>query len=70
MAVPDGEALAGAYRSMLVIRGFEERIDRLFSQGRLRGSTHRGIGQEAVAVGAGQGLRAGDRVLSTYRGRS
>ena len=59
-----------AYRSMLTIRGFEERIERLFAQGRVRGSTHLGIGQEAVAVGARAGLRDGDLVFPTYRGHA
>jgi TPP-dependent pyruvate/acetoin dehydrogenase alpha subunit len=58
------------YRSMLAIRGFEEMLERLFSQGRIRGSTHLGIGQEAVAVGTRAGLRDGDLVLPTYRGHA
>lgn len=59
-----------AYGSMLRIRGFEERIERLFAQGRVRGSTHLGIGQEAVAVGTRAGLRDGDLVFPTYRGHA
>lgn len=58
------------YRSMLIIRGFEERIERLFARGRIRGSTHLGIGQEAVAVGTRAALREGDVVLPTYRGHA
>lgn len=39
------------YRRMLLIRKSEERIEELFSYGKLRGTTHGSRGQEAVAVG-------------------
>lgn len=55
---------------MLEIRGFEERAERLFADGEIRGSTHLGIGQEAVAVGARAALRDGDVVAPTYRGHA
>jgi TPP-dependent pyruvate/acetoin dehydrogenase alpha subunit len=70
MATTTGAALLTAYRSMLLIRGFEERVERLFAQGQIRGSTHLGIGQEAVAVGARSALRDGDLILPTYRGHA
>ena len=38
-------------KRMVEIRLAEERIQRLFSEGEVRGSTHLCIGQEAVAVG-------------------
>jgi acetoin:2,6-dichlorophenolindophenol oxidoreductase subunit alpha len=60
-------ALLTHYDQMLRLRRFEERIERLHAQGAIRGSTHLGIGQEAVAVGARAGLRAGDLVAPTYR---
>ncbi|MGH2744271.1 MAG: thiamine pyrophosphate-dependent enzyme [Thermoleophilaceae bacterium] len=53
---------------MLRIRQFEERVEELFSQGRLGGTTHPSVGQEAVAVGACAALRPGDYVVSTHRG--
>ena len=38
------------YRSMLLIRRFEERVLELFGQGLLHGTTHACIGQEAVCA--------------------
>jgi TPP-dependent pyruvate/acetoin dehydrogenase alpha subunit len=70
MSTTASGAVHAAYRGMYAIRGFEERLERLFAQGRIRGSTHLGIGQEAVAVGARAGLRDGDVVLPTYRGHA
>jgi len=57
-----------AYRRMLLIRAFEERIFHLFGQGCIRGTSHMCVGQEAVAVGACAGLRADDQVTSNHRG--
>jgi pyruvate dehydrogenase E1 component alpha subunit len=57
-------------RQMLDIRFCEERIQRLFEEGLVRGSTHLCIGQEAVSVGAAAAVEPerGDTVLCTYRG--
>lgn len=57
-------------RQMLEIRLCEERIQRLFEEGLVRGSTHLCIGQEAVSVGAAAAVEPerGDTVLCTYRG--
>ena len=43
--------LRAAFELALVIRTFEERLEKLFAGNLIRGSTHLGIGQEAVAVG-------------------
>jgi TPP-dependent pyruvate/acetoin dehydrogenase alpha subunit len=56
------------YRRMLVIRQFEDAIQRLFLDGQVYGTTHLYSGQEAVAVGVASCLRDGDRVAATYRG--
>jgi TPP-dependent pyruvate/acetoin dehydrogenase alpha subunit len=56
------------YRRMLVIRGFEDRVQSLFLRGEVYGTTHLYSGQEAVAVGFASVLRSGDRVACTYRG--
>jgi acetoin:2,6-dichlorophenolindophenol oxidoreductase subunit alpha len=58
----------GHLRAMMLIRGFENSIQTLFSQGLVRGTTHLANGQEAVAVGAAAGLQPQDFVLCTYRG--
>jgi pyruvate dehydrogenase E1 component alpha subunit len=62
------ERLPDAYRQMQVIRKFEEAIRSLFQQGRIRGSFHPCVGQEAVAVGACWPLRKDDYLTCTYRG--
>lgn len=53
---------------MLLIRRFEERLEKLFAGGELSGTTHVCIGQEAVAVGVNAALEAGDIVVSNHRG--
>ncbi len=55
-------------RRMLVIRGFEERVARLYREGLVPGFVHLSIGQEAAAVGACWTLRADDVITSTHRG--
>jgi pyruvate dehydrogenase E1 component alpha subunit len=57
-------------RLMHEIRVFEEECHRMFAQGIVRGSTHLGQGQEAVAVGACKALRASDTMSCTYRGHA
>lgn len=54
-------------REMLRIRRFEEKCIELYSLGKIRGFLHLYIGEEAVAVGAMQALKAKDRIVSTYR---
>jgi TPP-dependent pyruvate/acetoin dehydrogenase alpha subunit len=56
------------YRRMLLIRGFEDRVQSLFLRGEVYGTTHLYSGQEAVAVGFASVLRPDDRVACTYRG--
>jgi TPP-dependent pyruvate/acetoin dehydrogenase alpha subunit len=60
--------LEEAYERMLVIRRFEEEIERLFLRGEVHGTTHLCIGQEAVAVGVAAALRDVDLLAATYRG--
>jgi TPP-dependent pyruvate/acetoin dehydrogenase alpha subunit len=55
------------YRSMLLIRRFEERCNALFLQGRIPSTLHLYIGQEAVAVGVCAALRPDDYLTSTHR---
>ena len=62
------EQLAGAYRQMHIIRKFEETIRTLYTNGRIRGSFHPCVGQEATAVGACLALRPDDYLSCTYRG--
>jgi pyruvate dehydrogenase E1 component alpha subunit len=55
------------YRTMLLIRRFEEKAAELYSAGRIRGFLHLYIGEEAVATGAMQALSLEDAVVATYR---
>ena len=57
-----------AYRSMITIRGFEERALALRRADEIAGSIHLSTGQEAIPVGALAALAPGDRVVATYRG--
>jgi pyruvate dehydrogenase E1 component alpha subunit len=56
------------HERMLTIRLFEEAVEKLFLEGRIGGTAHTCIGQEAVAVGVAAALRTGDAVTSTHRG--
>lgn len=56
------------YKKMLLIRYFEEEVDRSVKRGLFHGTTHLCIGQEAVAVGVCSLLIDGDNITSTHRG--
>ncbi len=60
--------LIGYYRTMVVIRRFEEAVEQLFARGVIRGTTHPSSGQEAVAVGSCAALGKNDYITSTHRG--
>ena len=55
---------------MCVARAFEERVLDMFSQGKIHGTTHLSIGEEASAVGAISVLRPDDIIMSGHRGHS
>jgi 2-oxoisovalerate dehydrogenase E1 component len=57
-----------AYRSMLTVRRFEERVLELRRADEFAGSTHLCAGQEAIPVGTLAALTPDDRVVATYRG--
>jgi acetoin:2,6-dichlorophenolindophenol oxidoreductase subunit alpha len=56
------------YRQMLEIRLFEDKVQELFMQGQIEGTTHLCQGHEAVSVGAIAALRDDDYLTITYRG--
>lgn len=60
--------LEALYRRMVLIRAFEDAVQRLFMQNEIEGTTHLYQGQEAVAVGVSAELEPGDAVAATYRG--
>ncbi len=56
------------YRQMLLIRIFEDTVQRMFMAGQIEGTTHLCQGQEAVSVGAIAAMQPGDVQTNTYRG--
>ncbi|MCC6729625.1 MAG: thiamine pyrophosphate-dependent dehydrogenase E1 component subunit alpha [Chthonomonadales bacterium] len=63
----DTALLVDLYRTMLLIRRFEERCNSLFLQGRIPSTLHLYMGQEAIATGACSVLRTDDYVTGTHR---
>ena len=67
-AEPQVSDLLEMHRRMLVIRGFEERVSKMYKAGEVPGFVHLSTGQEASAVGACWPLGPGDAITSTHRG--
>src|SRR5881227_3448985 len=63
----DREQELRAYRSMLLIRRFEEKAGQLYGMGLIGGFCHLYIGQEAVVVGMQMAIKKGDQVITGYR---
>jgi pyruvate dehydrogenase E1 component alpha subunit len=55
-------------RQMYLIRAFEEQAERSYMEGKIHGTMHLSIGQEASAVGSVSALNPDDYILSTHRG--
>ncbi|MFL5726697.1 MAG: thiamine pyrophosphate-dependent dehydrogenase E1 component subunit alpha [Chloroflexota bacterium] len=68
--VPDTETRIRLYRTMQECRLFETRAQELFFEGLVRGTTHLGIGQEAVAAGFAAAMNEDDYTFATYRGHN
>jgi acetoin:2,6-dichlorophenolindophenol oxidoreductase subunit alpha len=66
----DEATALGLYRNMTRIRQFEKRAHDLFLQNLVKGTTHLGTGQEAVAAGVAQAMRPDDYTFVTYRGHN
>jgi pyruvate dehydrogenase E1 component alpha subunit len=62
------ETIAGFYETMLKIRFFEERVEKMFLAGEIPGFVHLYIGEEAIATGVCANLRKEDYIESTHRG--
>jgi TPP-dependent pyruvate/acetoin dehydrogenase alpha subunit len=52
----------------MLVRAFDEKVDELYAAGKMHGTAHFYVGQEAVAVGVISALKEGDRITSTHRG--
>jgi TPP-dependent pyruvate/acetoin dehydrogenase alpha subunit len=68
MTRADLETRLSIYRLMQEGRLFEKRAHDLFLEGLVKGTSHLGLGQEAVAAGFAAALRPEDMVFCTYRG--
>lgn len=66
MVAPDTDV--GLYRTVRLIRRFEDRAIELVRSGDIVGGIHPYTGQEAVAAGVCAALRADDMITSTHRG--
>lgn len=58
------------YKMMVEMRDFEKRAYDLFLQGLVKGTSHLGLGQEAVAAGFAAAMRPSDYTFATYRGHN
>ncbi len=56
-----------AYRTMLLIRRFEEKAGQMYGMGLIGGFCHLYIGQEAVVVGMQMAMKDGDQFITGYR---
>ena len=62
------EVALGIHRTMVRIRVFESRVEKLFGAGKLPGFVHTYLGQEAIAAGVCAVLGRDDYITSTHRG--
>lgn len=53
---------------MLLSRAFEEKVNEMFMAGKIHGTTHLSIGQEAIAAGVSNALQSDDWIMTTHRG--
>ena len=58
------------YRKMVQTRNFEETAARLFIEGKVHGTAHFCIGEEATGVGVCSALDENDFILQTHRGHN
>lgn len=65
---PTVERVHGLYRTMLLIRAFDEYAGAARRAGKLRGSVHSYVGEEAIATGVCGALRRTDYISSYHRG--
>jgi pyruvate dehydrogenase E1 component alpha subunit len=64
---PTATDLLDDYRTMVLIRRFEEAAERQYKAARIGGYCHLSSGQEAATVGAVAGLEAEDLLVTGYR---
>jgi pyruvate dehydrogenase E1 component alpha subunit len=64
---PGGDRLVEFYRSMMLIRRFEERAARAYTQALVGGYCHLNLGEEAAVVGLMAALQPTDYLFTNYR---
>jgi TPP-dependent pyruvate/acetoin dehydrogenase alpha subunit len=64
------EAKLDMYRCQVELRQFEERAYDLFLESYVKGTSHLGIGQEAIAAGFAAAMKPTDWTFATYRGHN
>ncbi|MGZ0147409.1 pyruvate dehydrogenase (acetyl-transferring) E1 component subunit alpha [Kribbella sp. WER1] len=64
--LPDAQLLA-FYRQMVLVRRFEERAARAYTEARIGGYCHLNLGEEATVAGLMAALRPDDYVFTNYR---
>jgi len=63
----DDQQLIGFYREMMLIRRFEERAARAYTQALIGGYCHLNLGEEAAIVGLMAAMRPTDYLFTNYR---
>jgi pyruvate dehydrogenase E1 component alpha subunit len=66
-AAPAPDDLIDCYRRMLLVRRFEERAARAYTEARVGGYCHLNLGEEATVVGLTTALEPGDYLFTNYR---
>jgi TPP-dependent pyruvate/acetoin dehydrogenase alpha subunit len=64
------KVLMNMYRNLVLSRRYEEKLIELFSQGKISGWIHSGIGQEGTGVAVGESLNKEDYLVPYFRSRS
>jgi pyruvate dehydrogenase E1 component alpha subunit len=62
-----GERLRAFYRDMMLVRRFEERAARAYTEALIGGYCHLNLGEEAAVVGLMSALRPADYLFTNYR---
>lgn len=66
-AGPDDALLLGFYRQMVLIRRFEERAARSYTQAEIGGYCHLNLGEEATVAGLMSAMESTDYLFTNYR---
>lgn len=67
---PDRHVLLNMYKNLELSRLYEEKLIELFSEGKIPGWIHSGLGQEATGVAIGECLTEKDYLVPYFRSRS